>query len=145
MNLFQLLKKDHDEVEKLLERLKDSSERAAKSRKSGLEKLHQLLIPHMEAEEEVYYQALVDVGEKDVAFEGMEEHRAARAVLSDLEAIDVTDERWKSRVKVLGELILHHVEEEESEMFDKTREQFDDQQIDQLGDRVQQRKRKSMH
>lgn len=145
MDLFEMLRADHTEVKNLLEKLKDTSQRADKSRRNGLEKLHQLLIPHMKSEEEIYYPELIDVGESDVAYEAVEEHRTAKMVLQDLEEMESDDVRWKPYLKVLSELILHHVEEEESELFDATRQHFDQEQLDQLAERVQQRKREAMH
>ena len=119
MDLFEMLKTDHDEVEKILEKMKETTTRAAKSRQSGLEKLHHLLIPHMEAEEEIFYPQLINAGETDVAYEALEEHKTARLVLQDLENMAADDVRWKPYMKVLAELVLHHVEEEESEVFEK--------------------------
>ena len=122
MDIFEVLKKDHRAVLELLEKLESSSERAGKTRKKQFDQLKQELLPHMFAEENYFYQYLLDrtsdKQEREKIFEGIEEHRAARSVLADTESVSFTDEHWQPDIKVLKELINHHIEEEESEIFE---------------------------
>ena len=74
-------------------------------------------------------------------FEALEEHRAAGdLVLPDLLKTDVQSDQFGGRAKVLKELIEHHADEEEKEMFPRARELMDKAQLEQLGERMAQRK-----
>jgi len=61
-------------------------------------------------------------------------------LMGELEDLDVADETWGAKAKVMQENIEHHIEEEEGEMFQKTRQVFDDAELDALGERMQARK-----
>ena len=74
-------------------------------------------------------------------FEAMEEHRAAGdLVLPDLLGTDVQSDQFGGRAKVLKELIEHHADEEEKDMFPRARELLDRDVLIQLGERMQARK-----
>ena len=130
MDIFEVLKKDHETVLDLLDKLESSSSRAGKSRQKHLDQLKQELLPHMYAEENYFYQLILDnttdKEDREKVFEGLEEHKAARTVLADIEAISATDEHWHPDIKVLKELISHHIEEEESDIFDVAEDAIDD-------------------
>ena len=72
---------------------------------------------HGEIEEKIFYPA-VYVGElKEKLQEAVEEHLAAKRIVADLLEMEPTDEQFDPKMKVLRELIEHHVEEEEGELF----------------------------
>lgn len=122
MDIFEILKKDHRTVLDLLDKLESTSDRAGKTRQKQLELLKQELLPHMFAEENYFYQYLLDrtsdKEEREKILEGFEEHRAARSVLADVESVSFTDERWQPDIKVLKEVVKHHIDEEEREIFE---------------------------
>ena len=130
MDIFEVLKKDHKTVLDLLDKLESSSTRAGKSRQKLFDQLKKELLPHMYAEENYFYQEILDntsdKEQREKVLEGIEEHHAAKSVLSDIEAISFTDEHWHPDIMVLKELISHHIEEEESEIFDAAEEAIDD-------------------
>lgn len=75
-------------------------------------------------------------------FEALEEHRAAEdLVLPDLMNTDPATEQFSGRAKVLKELIEHHIEEEESEMFKDAKTLLDKDQLTQLGEQMESRKK----
>lgn len=137
-DLFELLQADHDHVRTLLEDLSETTENAEKTRRDGLSKLKDGLVPHMRAEEQGLYTALKQNEEsKDIALEAWEEHRVAEASLNELMQTEPSDERWHAKLTVLQELIEHHIEDEESEMFDQASELFDDEQLQQMAQEFQ--------
>ena len=74
-------------------------------------------------------------------FEALEEHRAAgELVLPDLMETEVASDQFGGRAKVLKDLVEHHAEEEEKEMFKRARELFDRAQLAELGERMAARK-----
>jgi hypothetical protein len=103
---------------------------------------HELRL-HMKMEELIFYPAIRDAArtkeqEKQIA-EGFEEHRAVdRLVLPDLEKTDPTSVEFGGRAKVLKELVEHHADEEEDELFKTTRELLSMAERKELGLRMQQ-------
>ena len=118
MDIFQAIKADHEKVKELMLRMAETTSRGGRQRSNGVAKLKDMLLPHMHAEEEIFYPFVMNETEGRMdALEGYEEHKAARMVLSDLENTPVDDERWPANLKVLHDLIEHHVKEEEGHMF----------------------------
>lgn len=130
MDIFETLKKDHETVAELLDKLESTSARAVKTRQKLFDQLRQELLPHMAAEENYFYPHLLDRTtdheQRETILEGLEEHHCARTALTDAEEVSLTDERWLPAIKVLKELISHHIEEEESEIFDVAEELIED-------------------
>jgi iron-sulfur cluster repair protein YtfE (RIC family) len=130
MEIFDILKKDHRKVLEILEKLEGMSDRAGKTRQKQFTMLKQELLPHMAGEENYFYPYILDrttdKEQRQAVLEGIEEHRAARTVLEDSEKAGVSDERWQPDIKVLKELIAHHIDEEEDTIFDAAREVIED-------------------
>ena len=144
MDIFDVLTSDHEKVGKILEQMEQTSARAAKRRETLLENLTANLLPHMYAEEQYFYQILLDEGsDKEVAYSALEEHRAAKAVLTDLEEAPSDDPRWSARLKVLKELIEHHIEEEESTVFDVARSLMDEDRAVEVARRFKELKKEA--
>ena len=69
--------------------------------------------------------------------EAKEEHRAVDSlVLPDLKSTDPSSVQFSGRAKVCKELLEHHIEEEESEMFPKARELFDQARLEEMGQQM---------
>ena len=144
MDIFELLTTDHDKVKKILEQLQGTSIRATSRREKLLQSLSSALLPHMYAEEQYFYQILLDeTSEQELAYEAIEEHRAAKTVLSDLQDAAPDDPRWLARLKVLKELVEHHVEEEESDIFEVARKIIDEERSDSVARRFKEMKKEA--
>ena len=145
MNAIELLKQDHQTVRQLLEKLAATTERAVKTRGELVAKLQTELSLHTDIEETIFYPALQKAGGKEEAVmsaEAREEHRAVEdLVLPDLLKTDPASVNFAGRAKVLKELLEHHIEEEESDMFDKATELLGKQQLDELGKQMAERRR----
>ncbi len=144
MDIFDVLTSDHEKVQKILEQMEQTSTRAAKRRETLLEYLNENLLPHMYAEEQFFYQILLDESsDKEVAYQALEEHRAAKSVLMDLEEAPSDDPRWSARLKVLKELVEHHIEEEETTVFDLARSLMDEDRATEVGHRFRELKKEA--
>ena len=62
-------------------------------------------------------------------------------ILSELSELSPSDEKWGAKMSVAKENVEHHIEEEEGEMFKKARQLFDQSELDQLGERMEARKK----
>jgi hemerythrin superfamily protein len=145
MDAIKLLKADHKAVRELLEELAETTPRATKKRAELLGEIRVQLKAHTTIEEEIFYPAFHASGNKSddakMFFEALEEHRAAGdLVLPDLLSTEVDSEKFSGRAKVLKELVTHHADEEEKEMFPRAKELFDKEQLEALGEKMAARK-----
>ena len=96
---------------------------------------------HARIEEEILYPTLEEYEEtRDISLEAYEEHALVKQLLEELAAAPKDDERWTAKFTVLKENVEHHVEEEEGEMFKKARKVLGEDEIENLGDRLQEAK-----
>lgn len=134
MDAFELLKKDHETVSGIFEKLEPTTERGVKTREELFTQLKQELDVHARIEEEILYPVLKQSKEtEDITLEAYEEHHVVKQLLAELEELPKDDETWGAKLKVLQENVEHHVEEEEGEMFKDARKILSQEQIDELG------------
>ncbi len=139
-DIVDLLKHDHREVESLFKKItgKKTSQNLTQQEKSFKELRHALTL-HSEAEERFLYPRIEDIQQlRHIAFESYEEHALVRRLLGELDAIDIKSDEWKGKITVLKELVEHHVEEEEDEMFPKLRKLVDKQELSRIAEEVRQ-------
>ena len=146
MNAIDVLKSDHKKIRALLTELEATTTRAVKKRLSLLRILTTEIHTHAALEEEIFYPAFRAAGQTSdddkMFFEALEEHRAAgELVLPDLQQTDPASDQFSGRAKVLKELIEHHADEEEKEMFPRARKLLDATSLRELGAAMEQRKR----
>ncbi len=107
-----LLKGDHDEVEAWFDDFEDTNN-ASRKRKLAIQICTALRV-HTQIEEEIFYPACREAGlEEDMMDEADVEHDSARRLIAEIEAGGPGDDHWDAKVTVLGEMIKHHVKEEE--------------------------------
>jgi hypothetical protein len=141
MDAIAMLKADHDKVKELLNRLDSTTERGTKTREELFATIKGELTVHETIEEEIFYPALKEHPKaKELVLEGYEEHHVVDTVMAELEGLDVSDETWGAKANVMKENVEHHIEEEEREMFKQARQVFDKQELQDLGDRMAERK-----
>jgi hemerythrin-like domain-containing protein len=146
MDAISFLTEDHRKVRKLLDDLSKTTNRAAKKRADLLAKIAAELEAHTAIEEEIFYPAFKEAGQKSdddkMYFEALEEHRAAGdLVLPDLLKTDVGSEQFGGRAKVLKELVEHHADEEEKQMFPRARRLLGKQALQDLRGELEARKK----
>jgi hemerythrin superfamily protein len=120
----ELLKQQHREVEEMFERFENMTDRAKVSKKKLADEICNALIMHTTIEEEIFYPATREASEEteDMVDEAVVEHASAKDLIAQIMEMDPGDDLYDAKVKVLSELVEHHVKEEEEEMFPKTRE-----------------------
>ena len=142
MNAFTLLKDDHEKVAGILEKIDETTERGIKGREELFTQLKSELEIHTRIEEEILYPTLEEYEEtRAISLEAYEEHAVVKQLLKELSSQPKDDEQWTAKFTVLKENIEHHVEEEEGEMFKKARKVLSEDEIEELGDRLQEAKR----
>jgi hypothetical protein len=116
--IFELLRAEHRFTSKQLEELADLLEDDA-DEATCLDLFHQIaggLLAHARAENEVVYPAFAR-GKRQPTMEAYEEHALVEHVIADILAHGEVDEVWQAKVKVLTDLVKHHVKEEEGPIF----------------------------
>jgi hemerythrin superfamily protein len=140
-DVFEMLKTDHRRVQDLFTRFEDADKR---TRSSIADEALTALEVHAALEEELVYPALAEViDEEETINEAKEEHHVAKFLIKELRKMDAEDEGFSTKFKVLGELVGHHIEEEEREIFPQAQEGgFEPESI---AEEVSKRKAKLMH
>jgi hypothetical protein len=106
-----LLKADHRKVEELFEKFE--SAKGDGKKKALAEQICMELTVHTKIEEDIFYPACEGAVEEDVLKEAYVEHDGAKVLIAEIEAGGPDDEFYDAKVKVLSEMIKHHIEEEE--------------------------------
>ena len=137
MKATDLLKKQHREVKALFKKVEKTED--AGQRRQLLDQITEDLKMHTRIEEQIFYPAIRDLGTKkaeEMIDEALEEHHVVDLVLAELPSVDPEDERFEAKMTVLSELVEHHAEEEEEEMF-KLAQKLGDDELKALGERMQ--------
>jgi len=136
MKATDLLKRQHREVKGLFKKMEKTENGG--ERKKLMETITQELQMHTSIEEEIFYPAIREMESKKaekMVDEALEEHHVVKLVLAELPKVDPEDDRFEAKMTVLSELIEHHVEEEEEEMF-KLAEKLGKEELNDLGERM---------
>jgi len=132
-----LLKEDHREVEKLFKQFENAGDTSQRTKRRLVDSMTTALTNHAAIEEQVLYpwaRDTIDDADDDV-LEAYEEHRIVKWLLTELSTTSPADERFDARVTVMIELLRHHVQEEESELFPDVRSVATRSELLDLGDR----------
>ena len=138
---FELLMADHRKVEDLFEQYDQEKESDDGTRREIAQRICTELTIHAQVEEELFYPWLREnLQDDDIEMleEAQVEHNSAKDLIAQIEAATDIDEVYNAKVKVLGEYIKHHVQEEENEIFPKVRGEQDE--LDELGQEMSARK-----
>ncbi len=134
MLIYEALKKDHEKVKSLLNELLSLDENS-KNRKDLIHQIKDELIPHVRAEEAVFYNSLRALDEaKDIIMHAYQEHVEAEGMLTLLQAKDVIDADWKATARKLKEALEHHISEEEGRIFNVAKQLFTEKEATQFAE-----------
>jgi hemerythrin superfamily protein len=144
MNAIALLKMDHRAVEELFDKIEQLSGKS-RGKKSLVEKIVRELSIHTAIEEQIFYPE-VRKGLPDATgqvFDSLEEHNVIKWLLNAVESAKIDDERFDAKLKVLRDAVLHHVDEEENELFPRVREAFGTSRLNELGASLERAKKEA--
>lgn len=132
MNAIKLLKDDHREINKLFGEYKASDSDSEKH--ELFEQIKEKLDVHTHIEETIFYPKLKEHEKlEDITLEGIEEHHVADVLAREISKLTDDSEKFEPKMEVLIEGVLHHVMEEEGEMFPKVEEVFSEEELEKLG------------
>jgi hypothetical protein len=120
------LHEHHDEMRKLVEEIKKDAD------KFILLKKH--LDVHHELEEDLLLSKLHKKKDiKDESLESQEEHVILNQALISLDDFPKDNQRWMVKFKVFEEILDHHLEEEEEDLFPDAEKILDKKELNDLG------------
>ena len=123
MLIYDVLKKDHDVVKQLLDKLVHSADASDQVRDDLIGRIRDELVPHARAEEAVFYNSLRTIDEaKDIVRHGYVEHMEAETLLRTLQAMNAVDANWMQVARKLKDAIEHHIAEEEDKIFNAAKQ-----------------------
>jgi len=114
-----MLTEDHENVKQLFEQFDALSDRSSASKKKLATQICLELTKHTTVEEEIFYPALRAAAKDadDLLDEAIVEHASAKDLIAQILDMEPDEDLFDAKVKVLQEMVEHHVEEEEEEMF----------------------------
>lgn len=134
MNILSALHKDHETIKDLLDRLTQDGGVELEQRMALVEDIREVLIPHLRAEEAVFYNSLRIVGDVKVNLnQEYWEHVEVETLLHALRVKDKLNVDWLSTAMKLKDAVERHVKEEESKIFPLAKRYFTKQEINKLG------------
>jgi hemerythrin superfamily protein len=140
-----LLKNDHKEIRRLFAQFEKAGDNAEATKGALVKKMIELLTVHTYLENEVMYpevrKLLPDL--EDDILESYEEHHVADVLVSELMMLNPGDERFDAKTTVLIESVRHHIAEEEDDWFPKVRTGLGRKQLQELGARMEQKRKKA--
>ena len=140
MDLFRLIRQDHQKAKRLFERLAETAGGTQSRPRLFAELKHELEL-HAEVEEKYFYPALRSHDEaKDLIEEALEEHGDMKEALVALDRGDKESDSWTDRLDELQEDVEHHVEEEEAEIFPLAQKLLDSTQLNTIAGEIEKAK-----
>lgn len=141
MDIYARIKQDHDHFRELFRELcggKLSSER----RDALFDELKRGVWTHNKIEEAIFYNPLMDRRKtRGESLEALNEHHISNTLIEEMESIPKDNEMWASKLGVLKENLDHHMQEEESEVFEEARKVLSDDRAKEMGEDFDRRKK----
>lgn len=142
VDAISLLKQDHQKVRQLLKRLESNGTEQL------LDEIENELKVHTQIEEEIFYpafkEALKSRKDEHLYYEALEEHHVVDLVLPEIKTSTEGSAQFEAKAKVLKDIVEHHAEEEEKQMFPKARKAMGAARLRELGEELQDRKQQLM-
>jgi len=146
MNAIELLMEDHQKILRLIEELESVEEKVGTdpTDTETFNKLHQTLRMHTEIEEEIFYPAMegFDVARQivEVAYQ---EHDRIDQLLSHLTTLTPNENDFQEALAELGNILEHHIEEEEGILLPSAEELFEEVKLEEMGRQMEEMKNSS--
>jgi hemerythrin superfamily protein len=134
MKATELLHRDHETVDRALEQIRTGNT-GSKTRGEVVAEVVRDLSVHAAIEEQILYPIVREFmpDHETEILEDLEEHHVMKILIKELADMRTDDDRFIAKVIVLSEIIEHHVDEEESELFPAMEQRFDEDELEDLG------------
>ena len=133
-NIVEMLKADHKKVKGLFEKYESLPAAQTREKRKVLREIFAELEVHTKLEEELVYPEIEDAD--DHVAEAREEHHVVDLIIAEIKKVRTMNEKADAKVKVLKEMVEHHIKEEENEMLRK----LPQSELEEIGAKVKVRK-----
>jgi hemerythrin superfamily protein len=145
MDIYQVLKEEHQKAKQLFAEIKRSSGKSDDSRENLFTQLRDALEAHSEAEEEVFYAPIKnDDGTKEKIEHAQKEHQKVTKTLQELDGMNKQDNQWLHKITQLKDDVQHHIQEEEGDIFKKAQGVYSKQQAEEMAKQFKQVKKQKV-
>lgn len=140
MDIYARLEEDHKKQRELCDELK-STRSGSQNRADLWEKLKVELEAHASAEEQVFYSALMQKPDgTEEARHSVHEHQEMTKLITEIDAMDQTSDVWEKKFKKLAHDVIHHVDEEEADIFPAARKLINSEKAEAMVEDFNERK-----
>lgn len=144
MNAIEMLKKDHRVIEELFRKYEslDGSDPAEKM--TVFDELRRAITLHARLEQEVFYPAYRQHYRPNGISpdEALDQHKEMDRIFDRLQKIEAGSSDFDSGMKELKRVLVHHVREEETEMFPSAEDKMGREKLDELAEKLQEARRR---
>jgi hemerythrin-like domain-containing protein len=138
--IYDILKEEHEQIAELFQQALSDGSRVS------FFKMRLEVDPHMMGEEKFFYPRLEEKEElRDLVSEAYKEHNEAKTLICEMECMDERDEEWASKLGELKQGIDHHIEGEESKIFERARNSLSQQEAEEIAKQYIEFKRSYMN
>lgn len=144
MNVLKLIKKDHSDVQSLFNKFEKTAKSSHEKREEIFEQIRRELQIHSRVEEEIFYpflKALNGNSGRNLVSEALKVHKEIDELLTQISRLQPSDKNFDEKVETLFENVEHHIQEEEREIFQFAEEKCSEEQLENLGREVAERKK----
>lgn len=139
-SIYDAIKQDHDQHRALLKTIANT-EGASEERQDAWDTFYHEVKSHAAAEEETFYSKLISkTWGQDAARHSVHEHEELDELMEELNETDMSSPGWIQKFRTLEHDYLHHIDEEEDEVFARAREEIPESEIEGYGKRFLDRK-----
>ena len=116
-DIYDRLKQDHDEQRELIKKI-EATDGNTDERQKLYKSFREEALAHANAEEIVFYSAMMQTHDgQDKARHSVAEHKEMDDVIEELDKLEFSNSGWMTKFRQLSHLLIHHVDEEEDEIF----------------------------
>jgi hemerythrin superfamily protein len=134
MDVFEAILHDHEKIRDLVKKIRKTSKDNSPARDDAYEELRIYLLAHHEAEEASLYSEIVRHDRsQETGMHAIAEHGEHKKVIEQMENLKPGSENWEHRLAELIHDVLHHIDEEETDVFPVSRKVLTSQQAQALG------------
>ncbi|MFL5359139.1 hemerythrin domain-containing protein [Archangium sp.] len=137
MDAIELLTQQHREVDELFEKFEKLGEGSTEKMMDLFARIADNLAAHATIEEKIFYPSVYVGPTADKLQEAVEEHLSVKRVIADLLDLEPSDVQFKAKMKVLQELVEHHVEEEEKDLFKSVKKLMTKDELALMGEQLE--------
>ncbi len=137
--IIELIESDHRKVERIFSQIEGTND--TESLKLLVEQLYFELNAHTETEELTVYPAMTEhQATEKFLDEAEEEHVETKVLLEEISRMEPTASGFKKKVMQLKNAVMHHVQEEESEILPVVQEAMSESELEGLADEFKEAK-----